>query len=747
MSTVDFTQAATDFLHFLQTATGSDATENSGGKASAIVVTPWLYTAVPFYSIALALFYKHQGCNVVIIWDDLSFADKHQSDEQNQVIGTVLGSLSDSIEIIKASKLPSLPLFNEDHAEITKLARLNTVWMHKSSVFSNESAAYETSCREALTAALVKIKFLFDCDKFDHFVVPGGIYGTSGLYSWEGRRCNVRVSTFDCWVGHLLLGVNGAAAHLMDIPTLYKQGCETLWSDTRLASQAIELAKNELSARMESRDDETFQTVAFSSSQTLGPFDVLMPLNIEWDSAALGKHQFFETSLDWLTSTINFLLDETTANIAVRQHPSERLFGSGHHLKDALTGQFGSNPRFRFFASDEEVNTYKLLEHTRVVLPHTSTIGVESAALGKVVIVESSSYYSELAFVTKATSRAHYFSLIKQALQTDVPQAPSRQDDALFCYFLTQIANQIHTDFTPQPNDYAKWVTQDFNKLVSDETIKMIVKSFSEGIPAAALRYENILNESLLEHPAISPAGRPRAEVIRQEPPQAGSSDISGECRLETHFPEVSFGDHVQVLGVKNITIGKGSCIGDNTWLNICIRDESVRMRIGDCVLVGRQGMISTGGYLEIGDYCVFAPRVYISDADHIFTDIMQPILQQGATINRSVVVEENCWLGINTVISGNITIGRGSVIGANAVVTRDVHPFSVMAGNPGQIIKMYSPRSGTWERTRSKDDIQRILEERIKIGIPSREEYQRILKQNANFSRLDPVLTGRGNL
>ncbi|MHB8120730.1 MAG: methyltransferase domain-containing protein [Desulfuromonadaceae bacterium] len=216
---------------------------------------------------------------------------------------------------------------------------------------------------------------------------------------------------------------------------------------------------------------------------------------------------------------------------------------------------------------------------------------------------------------------------------------------------------------------------------------------------------------------------------------------------LEGSFPGVSFGDHVQVLGITNIAIGEGSCIGSSSWLNVCTRDERIRLRIGNCVLVGRQAVISTGGILEIGDFCVFAPRVYISDADHIYSDIMQPILQQGATINRSVIVEENCWLGINTVISGNLTVGRGSVVGANAVVTHDVPPFSVVVGNPSQIVKMYSPRTGTWERTRSNEDIQRILEERRERGIPSREEYQNILKQNARLSQLDPVLAGRGNL
>jgi acetyltransferase-like isoleucine patch superfamily enzyme len=203
----------------------------------------------------------------------------------------------------------------------------------------------------------------------------------------------------------------------------------------------------------------------------------------------------------------------------------------------------------------------------------------------------------------------------------------------------------------------------------------------------------------------------------------------------------------VQVLGIKNISIGEGTCIGDSSWLNVCIRDHEIRMRIGHCVLVGRQAVISTAGYLEIGDYCVFAPRVYISDADHIYAAPYQPILQQGATVGRSVIIEENCWLGINTVISGNLTVGRGSVIGANAVVTRDLPPFSVAVGNPAQIVKMFNPLTGIWERTRSKEDIDRIMEQRQEAGMPSREEFQRILRQNAVISMLDPVLAGRGNM
>lgn len=745
MSNSEFVKIAHSFLDFFASVNDISCSDVSTHRKAAIVVTPWLYTAVPFYSMAIALLYKQKGIDAVIIWDDLPFINENQYIEQNKVIGYVLNKLSNLLEVIPVSKLPSSQLHEDDHTKIAQLAILNTIWSHQSSVTSNKSSYYANICEASLTQALTKIRFLFECNKFDHFVVPGGVYGTSGLYIMEGKRCSTRVASYDCGPGQLLLSTDGVAAHFMDIPRLYQQRYAALWSNKNMLAGAIAMAQQELSARMEACDDFKFQLISYSSVQPDISLDVLIPLNIEWDSAALGTHQVFETSLDWLVRTITFILDETTANVLVRQHPGERICQSSHHMKNALSSQFGTNPRFRFIGCDEEINTYRLLDKACVILPHTSSIGIEAAALGKNVIVESSSYYSDLSFVTKASSQAEYFSLIKKALCLPHPQVQSKKNEALLSYFFAQIASFIPTNFTPDPVDYPQWATLSLEALAANETVAKIIKSFSEGIPIAVLRYENILQQYQNQHASLKSVelGNAKEESALQK----ADNHASSKTQTDQYFPDVAFGDHIQILGIRNISIGKGSCVGNNTWLNICVRDEHIRMRIGECVLVGRQNMISTGGYLEIGDYCVFAPRVYISDADHIFANIMQPIIQQGATINRSVIVEENCWLGINTVISGNLTVGRGSIIGANTVVTRDIHPFSVVAGNPGQIIKMYSPRSGSWERTRTEEDIERILEERRMIGMPIREEYQQILRRNAGISRLDPILTGRGNI
>jgi acetyltransferase-like isoleucine patch superfamily enzyme len=212
---------------------------------------------------------------------------------------------------------------------------------------------------------------------------------------------------------------------------------------------------------------------------------------------------------------------------------------------------------------------------------------------------------------------------------------------------------------------------------------------------------------------------------------------------LAQYFPHAFCGKNVQVCGIRNVSIGAGSCIGDDTWLNVCLRDDKVRLKIGRCVLVGRRNVISTGGQLEIGDYCISAPNVYVGDVNHAYqNDIFKPILLRGTTDCHSLVIEESCWLAMNSVVTGNLTVGRGSVIGANTVVTRDVPPFSVVAGNPGKVIKMFDPTTKCWVATKTEEDFKKILENREKTGIPSREEYRQILA-SYKFERVDPIVAG----
>lgn len=215
------------------------------------------------------------------------------------------------------------------------------------------------------------------------------------------------------------------------------------------------------------------------------------------------------------------------------------------------------------------------------------------------------------------------------------------------------------------------------------------------------------------------------------------------KINLVKTFPGVAFGWGVQVCGVSNVMIGCGSCIADDVWLNVCQRDDKKRLRIGRCVLIGRRGMINSGGRLEIGDFTVLGPNVYVGNADHVYTDLELPLLMQGATLNRSVVVEENCWLAMNSVISGQLTVGRGSVVGANAVVIGDVPPFSVMVGNPAQVVKMYDPLKKAWVSIRNKADKKVVRRNRERYPLPDRVAYRTRLWAKG-FRQVSSIVAGR---
>jgi acetyltransferase-like isoleucine patch superfamily enzyme len=66
-------------------------------------------------------------------------------------------------------------------------------------------------------------------------------------------------------------------------------------------------------------------------------------------------------------------------------------------------------------------------------------------------------------------------------------------------------------------------------------------------------------------------------------------------------------------------------------------------------------------------------------------------MIEQGVT--RSFVkIEDDCWIAANSILMAGVTVGKGSIVAAGSVVTKDVPPFSIVAGNPAQVIKSRKP-------------------------------------------------------
>jgi acetyltransferase-like isoleucine patch superfamily enzyme len=110
-------------------------------------------------------------------------------------------------------------------------------------------------------------------------------------------------------------------------------------------------------------------------------------------------------------------------------------------------------------------------------------------------------------------------------------------------------------------------------------------------------------------------------------------------------------------------------------------------LKIGNNSNIGPYCYIGCSGYIEIGNNVMISPRVSIYAENHVFDRTDITMKEQG--VNRQFVkIEDDCWVAANSIILAGVTIGKGSVIAAGSIVTKDIPPYSIVAGVPARVIK-----------------------------------------------------------
>ena len=106
------------------------------------------------------------------------------------------------------------------------------------------------------------------------------------------------------------------------------------------------------------------------------------------------------------------------------------------------------------------------------------------------------------------------------------------------------------------------------------------------------------------------------------------------------------------------------------------------RLRMGSFVWIDRNVYLYDVDRITIGDNAIISDGAYICTASHDITQGNFPLTTEPVTIGAGA------WIAAHAKILPGITIGEGAVVGAGAVVTRDVEPWTVVAGNPARFIK-----------------------------------------------------------
>lgn len=146
----------------------------------------------------------------------------------------------------------------------------------------------------------------------------------------------------------------------------------------------------------------------------------------------------------------------------------------------------------------------------------------------------------------------------------------------------------------------------------------------------------------------------------------------------------------LDVMPYNKFDIGKDSIIEDFATINNAVGD----IFIGDRTLIGISDVII--GPVKIGNDVMLAQNVVMSGMNHIYEDISKPINQQMYT-TKQITVEDGAWIGANAVIVAGVTIGQNAVVAAGSVVTHDVAPFTVVAGNPARLLREYDMEKQEW--------------------------------------------------
>jgi maltose O-acetyltransferase len=107
---------------------------------------------------------------------------------------------------------------------------------------------------------------------------------------------------------------------------------------------------------------------------------------------------------------------------------------------------------------------------------------------------------------------------------------------------------------------------------------------------------------------------------------------------------------------------------------------------IGDNSGIGRDSIISAFDRVEIGNNVMIGPQFILYTTNHKIEPHL-PIIEQGMR-KAPVQIGDDVWIGARVIVLPGVVIGDGSVVAAGAVVTKNVKPYSIVAGVPAKKIK-----------------------------------------------------------
>lgn len=464
-------------------------------------ITPWGNSPTPWYTLVLAILVKRFSTyDVKILLNDM----------WGSSFGTYNAKIIKLIEakvpfiraccrmnLLKLSELKALKLADKEMEMLKEAAKQNTIKKLQTSAGSTRYDQLYRLWFSSLYPMAEKIKGLLDSITDEELVIPGGGYEETGLLCQMCMERHISFQTFDSGLKSMILGMDCIATWQGNTREVYKF-VDKMKNKNKVISVGFDILEKRMDAKTDiaaSYIDEIVQTCKRNRSNQKR-YDIVIFPNIEHDTASLGTHLFFSDYVEWLTKSVRYILDETNASIAVREHPMQRKLGYKHTF-DYLIHLYGQSERFRFYSCDENINSYDLIADAHLVIVSTSTIGMEAAMLGKKVITISNVFYGDSKFCIRCDNEEAYFKEISQSIKNPVKLSVDNIEEAAIYYVLTQMCNWAVMDFVPYNQAYTKWTRMKVKDILNCGDTKLFFKALIGRQPLALLifkkRFKDIL--------------------------------------------------------------------------------------------------------------------------------------------------------------------------------------------------------------------------------------------------------------
>lgn len=141
--------------------------------------------------------------------------------------------------------------------------------------------------------------------------------------------------------------------------------------------------------------------------------------------------------------------------------------------------------------------------------------------------------------------------------------------------------------------------------------------------------------------------------------------------------------DHFELS--KGVSIGAYSIIVLENYPG----ENNSHLQIGEDTYIGELNNLRPGGgSIKIGKKCLISQGVSLIVTNHYYKKDKYIKDQEWSKEKNFIIIEDDVWIGCNSVILPGVKLGKGSIIAAGSVVAKSVERYSIVAGNPAKVIK-----------------------------------------------------------